>query len=72
MTTYSLLVVHKANIDGTVDGSWLQDSVGDLKKARKRAIDTMKVNSRNIQIAVVKGVPFCGPGEIFTNQKNLF
>lgn len=72
MTTYSLLVVHNKNIDGTVDGSWLQDSVGDLAKARKKAIDTMKVNSRKIQIAVVKDVGFCGPCEMFFNKNNLF
>lgn len=70
MSTYSLITVHHTNADGTVDGGWLQDHIGTLATARKRADDTETVN-HGISIAVVPQVGFCGPAEIFHSQQRL-
>lgn len=68
--TYSLLTVHRTNEDGTIDGAWLQDHVGDLTTARERADTTSALNS-DTPIAVVAMVGWCGPGEVFYNRPRL-
>ena len=68
--TFSLLTIHRTNTDGSVDGAWLQDHVGDLKSARARADATSAINS-GTPIAVVGSVGFCGPADVFHNRPRL-
>jgi len=68
--TFSLLSVHRTHPDGKIDGAWMQDHIGTLESARKRADDTSALNS-NMDIAVVPVVSFCGPGEVFHAVERL-
>jgi len=54
--TYSLINVVKDNGDGTVQGYWMQDSIGSLAKAQERARATEAANSNRLTIAVCKAV----------------
>lgn len=52
---FSLINVYKEH-DGLVDGTWIQNCTGTLKKAIKAARDTEKANSNRITIAVVEAI----------------
>lgn len=51
--TFSLMSVCNRNLDGTVDGYWIQDSVGSVEDARALAKRTSEANS-NLEIEVVE------------------
>jgi len=68
---YSLINVHKEN-DGFVDGAWMQDHIGTLGTAIKKARDTEKVNSNKITVAVVESLGYPTPNYYFrTGLKRL-
>lgn len=50
--TFSLLTVSEQR-DNKVSGNWLQDHIGTLDSAEKRARETNAVNSNRLTIAVV-------------------
>ena len=54
--SFSLISVSSANADGTVNGYWLQDHVGDLDEALDKAARTEAANSHGITVAVVEPV----------------
>ena len=58
---HSLIVIDKVNEDGTVNGTWLQDSTGSLVNAIKKARDTEAVNSNKIKIAVTESFLYGSP-----------
>lgn len=68
-STYSLLTVHRIH-DGQVDGGWLQDHIGTLSSAQ-RVADRISTANHNMPVAVVPRVGFCGPAEVFFNQRLL-
>lgn len=57
---YSLINICK-ELDGFVDGVWLQDSNEGIERAIKAARDTEKANSNRIAVAVVKGLSYSVP-----------
>lgn len=50
---FSIILVDKDNGDGTINGSWIQNHIGDLKGATQKAIDTEAANSDRQDYAVV-------------------
>ena len=69
--TYSLINVSKTNKDGTINGGWIQDHIGDIKSASDAANRTEEANSNKILVAVVAGVGFCTPCQQFSNLERL-
>ena len=53
MGRYSLINVWARN-NGRVSGNWVQDCIGTLNDAMKRARATEKANSNRIEIAIIE------------------
>lgn len=67
---FSLLNVYNTHPDGTVDGYWIQDHVGDIKSARKRAKRVEEVNSNHISVVVVEHIDHPTPRlEVWTHRR---
>ena len=72
MITCSLLNVMKENPDGTVDGYWIQNHIGYVSEARKRADSINEVNSNKLMIVVVEKINSTTPAlNYYTNLKRL-
>ena len=56
---YSLINIYK-NVDGFIEGVWIQDCTGTLEAAIKAARDTEKANSGRITVGVVESI-YCPP-----------
>lgn len=68
--TFSLLNVHTVNLDGTVNGTWLQDHVGTRETAVARARRTEQANSHRIKVTVVEAIRHPTPAlEYWTNRQ---
>lgn len=67
MSTYSLLGVHRTEGD-TVEGGWIQDHIGTLESARRKADQTSAANG-GMPVAVVEKVGHGGPGDVFRARR---
>lgn len=52
---YSLIIVTK-RIDNKVSGHWMVNHTGTLSSAKQLAVDTNKINSNALDIAIVEEV----------------
>ena len=72
MAIYSLLTISKDHGNGKIDGQWLQDSVGDLEEAIKRARHYERIRNFTIGVAVVNCLPSTVPSLAnWTNRTRL-
>lgn len=72
MPKFSLINVMKEHEDGSIDGYWIQDCIGSLEEAIKRAVTTNMANSNRLCIAVVSAVNSTVPIlDYFTNLEKL-
>jgi hypothetical protein len=60
MTKFSLIQVYN-EVDGIVDGIWLQDHTGSLDSAIRKARETERANSYRINVAVVERINSATP-----------
>lgn len=68
---FSLIQVYD-EVDGLVNGVWIQDHKGSIDSAIRKAIETEKANSNRIEVAVVKKIPGSTPNYCLqTNLKRL-
>lgn len=65
---FSLINVDR-QLNKFVDGVWMQDYVGDLQTAIKKARDTEKTNNNRIVVAVVEDLNIPAPNYFL--RKNL-
>jgi hypothetical protein len=67
MTKFSLIQIYN-EVDGFVDGVWLQDHTGSLDSAIRKANETEKANSNRIKVAVVERINSTTPDyDLLTN-----
>jgi hypothetical protein len=65
---FSLVQIY-SEIDGCVDGVWIQDYTGELNSAIKKARETEKANSDRIKVSVVEKIGGATP--VYSLLKNL-
>ena len=58
---FSLVAVMAENSNGIITGVWLQNHVGTLESAARRARATELANGNRIQIAVVEDLNYSSP-----------
>ena len=66
---FSLIQVYK-EMDGFVDGVWIQDHTGTLDTAVKLANETEQVNGNRIKVAVVEKLNFSSPNYCLVTKLN--
>lgn len=68
---FSLIQIYR-EINGYVDGVWVQDYTGSLNNAIKKAKETEEANSNRIKIAVVEKIAGYTPEyNLLKNLKRL-
>jgi hypothetical protein len=71
MTKFSLIQIYN-EVNGFVDGVWLQDHTGSLDSAIRKANETEKANSNRINVAVVERINSATPDyDLLTNLMRL-
>ncbi|TCI99588.1 hypothetical protein [Cytobacillus praedii] len=71
MMKFSLIQIYN-EVDGFVNGVWLQDHTGNLNSAIRKANETEKANSNRIKVAVVERIGGSAPNYcLLTNLKRL-
>lgn len=71
MMKFSLIQIYN-EVDGFVDGVWLQDHTGSLDSAIRKADEIEKANSYRIKVAIVERIDGSVPDyDLLTNLKRL-
>lgn len=66
---YSIINITSENLDGTINGIWLQDAIGDISYAFNIAKQTKAANDNKIDIAIVPKASGGNVGSLLHNQK---